>query len=466
MIDGEISRRKMMQMGLGAAAGAGLISTTGSAVAQSAPTPASLSIPGDPKTLQASINGAYAFLAQMMDAYAQGATVRLSQSYSDQIAGGTFFSTAFVYDNALLTCAWLARGDVARAMIVGDALLEAQSTDPAADGRFRQAYMAGLPDSNGAFVTTGLSFFQGSAVGDVAWAGIALAQLYARTKLQKYLTGALRAATFIETTTRDHTNVPPGGYFFGNGQSNKSTEHNIDVYALYTMLARLSGDNSWLNGAAFAKAFVEDMFDQPSGHFWTGTSDPTHIFFNNSPEDVQTWSYLAFQDPNFEVTLDWVKTNLATTDTTFAFNNGWGVFGSLRLRVSGMTYASLSKLGTVLGDRSVDADAVWLEGTSHLIAALLLRRLPAKNDIPSFHGDVNLAASLLENVQVAQNSLGAGQTVNGEPLKVGQGITAATSILNTGFGFNFFPFFHIGATSWYVMAAQGANPLQILNPLA
>jgi hypothetical protein len=457
----------MFQIGLGAAATAGLVSTTGSALGQtSAPTPSNLGLPGNPKALQESVNGAYAFLTQMMDAYAQGSTVRLSQSYADQIAGGTFFSTAFIYDNALLTCAWLARGNISRAMIVGDALLEAQNTDPAADGRFRQAYMAGLPDTNGAFVTTGLSFFQGSAVGDVAWAGIALAQLFARTRIKKYLDGALRAAAFIETTTRDNTNVPPGGYFFGNGQSNKSTEHNIDVYALFTMLAKLSGDSSWLDGAAHAKAFVEAMFDQPSGHFWTGTGDPTHIFFNNSPEDVQTWSYLAFQDPNFAVTLDWVKTNLATTDTTFAFNNGWGVFGSLRLRVSGVTYASLSKLGVALGDPSVDADAVWLEGTSHLIAALLLRRLPAQNDIPSFHGDIALASSLLESVQVAQNSLGANQTVNGQALPIGQGITAATSILNTGFNFNFFPVRHIGATSWYVMAAQGANPLQILNPLA
>ena len=101
----------------------------------------------------------------------------------------------------------------------------------------------------------------------------------------------------------------------------------------------------------------------------------------------------------------------------------------------------------MLGDPTADADAVWLEGTRHLIAALLLRRLSAQNDIPSVHGDVNLAASRLENVQVAQNSLGAGQTVNGQALKVGQGLTAATSILNTGFGFNFFPFFHIGTTS-------------------
>jgi hypothetical protein len=467
MFESEISRRRMMQMGLGAAATASLVSTAGGTPAQASTlSPANLGLAGDPKILQNSVNNAYAFLTQMMDAYAQGSTVRLCQSYSDQIAGGTFFSTAFTYDNALLVGAWLARGDIARAVVVGNALLYAQQTDPAADGRLRQAYMAGTPDSNGVFVTPGLSFFQGSAVGDVAWAGIALAQLYARTQVKAFLDGALRAATFIETTTRDNSNVPPGGYFFGNGQSNKSTEHNIDVYALFTMLAHLSGDNSWLNGAAHARAFVEAMFDQPSGHFWTGTLDPTNIFFNNSPEDVQTWSYLAFQDPNFAISLDWVKTNLATTDTTFAFHNGWGSTGGLRLRVSGMTFASLSKLGVGIGDPSADADAVWLEGTSHLIAALLLRRLPAKNDIPSFHGDLDLASSLLENVQVAQDSLGAGQTVNGQALVVGQGITAATSSLNTGFGFNFFPLLHIGATSWYVMAAQGANPLQELNKLA
>ena len=454
-----------MQMGLSAAATAGLVTTGGGALAHASDlSSASQNAPGS-LNFRNSIGNAYLFLNQMMDAYAQGSTIRLCQSYSDQIAGGTFLSTAFIYDNALLALAYLARGraaDIARAKIIGNALLYAQQIDPAGDGRFRQAYFAGVADSNGVFVTPGLSFFQGSAVGDVAWPGIALAQLYARTGNKAYLDGALRAANFIETTTRDNVNVPPGGYFFGNGQSNKSTEHNIDVYALYTMLARLSGNNFWLDGAQHARAFVQAMFDAPSGHFWTGTSDPTHIFFDNSPEDVQTWSYLAFRDPNFAVTIDWVKTNLATTDTTFAFNNSWGNNG-LRLRVSGMTFASLSKLGTVLGDNSVDADAVWLEGTGHLIAALLFRRLPPGKDVPSFHGDLDLAVSLIENVQVAQNSLGAGQTVNGQPLVVGQGLTASTSILNTGFGFNYFPYLHIGATSWYGMGALGANPLRILN---
>jgi hypothetical protein len=462
----KLSRRQVMQMGATAAAGSALL-TGGAGLAHGAIGPtiaAPLDIDSGNQSIRASIDNAYKFLDQMMDAYAQGSTVRLVQSYSDQIAGGTFFSTAFIYDNALIALAYLARGragDVARAKIVGDAILYAQTTDPAGDGRVRQAYFAGNPDSNGVYVTPGLPFFQGSAVGDVAWPGLALAQLYARTGQKKYLDGAVKAATFIETTTRDNTNVPPGGYFFGNGQTNKSTEHNIDVYALFTMLARLTRNASWLDGAAHAKAFVEAMFDAPSGHFWTGTSDPTHIFYDNSPEDVQTWSYLAFKDPKYAVTIDWVKTNLATTDTSFAFNNGWANNTGLKIRVNGVTYASLSKLGTVLGDGSVDADAVWLEGVGHLLAALLQRNLPPGKDLPSFHGDLALALQLIENAQVAQNSLGAGQTVHGQPLVVGQGLTAATSNLNTGFGFNYLPLLHIGATSWYVMGAQGNNPMRL-----
>lgn len=79
--------------------------------------------------------------------------------------------------------------------------------------------------------------------------------------------------------------------------------HNIDVYALFTMLAKLTGNSSWLNGAQHARGFIEAMWDAPSGHFWTGTSDPTHIFFNNSPEDVQSWSYMALLDPGFQGSL-------------------------------------------------------------------------------------------------------------------------------------------------------------------
>ena len=176
----KLSRRRMMQLGVGAAtAGIVPVSKPLAYASGSAAANGDFDFPGGPQ-LTHSINASYAFLDQMMDAYAQDSTVRMCQSYCDQIAGGTFLSTAFTYDNALLALAFLARGqsdDIARAIIIGNALLYAQQADPAGDGRLRQAYMAGAPDSHGVFVTPGLSFFQGSAVGDVAWAGIAFVAL-------------------------------------------------------------------------------------------------------------------------------------------------------------------------------------------------------------------------------------------------------------------------------------------------
>src|SRR5215468_5531479 len=119
MFDRTISRRRMMQLGVGAATAGVVPVPKPLAYASALGTVSDLDAPGGAQ-FRASINAAYAFLGQMMDAYAQGSTVRLCQSYCDQIAGGTFFSTAFVYDNALLALAYPARGkwgDLTRAQI-------------------------------------------------------------------------------------------------------------------------------------------------------------------------------------------------------------------------------------------------------------------------------------------------------------------------------------------------------------
>jgi len=173
----ELSRRLLMQMGISAAAASAVASVTGGTLAHASNrSPARVDFgpdfERDNKSLELSINSAYLFLDQMMDAYAQGTTVRLCQSYSDQIAGGTFYSTAFVYDNALLVLAYLARArasDIQRAKVIGEALLYAQQNDSLSDGRFRQAYFAGAPDSHGIFVTRGLPFFRGAQL--VMWPG-------------------------------------------------------------------------------------------------------------------------------------------------------------------------------------------------------------------------------------------------------------------------------------------------------
>jgi hypothetical protein len=161
----------------------------------------------------------YAFLDAAMDGYPDHGTIRLAQSYTDQ-AG--LFSTAFTYDNAVALLAHLAHPSPtarARAVALGDALLYAQAHDPQhQDGRLRQAYNVGpyvfydgSPQPDGfvrgdGSVNLGTQFgFTGTAVGDMAWAGIALTALADRTGARRFLTGAVQIGKWVDTTATGTT---------------------------------------------------------------------------------------------------------------------------------------------------------------------------------------------------------------------------------------------------------------------
>lgn len=156
-----------------------------------------------------SVDRAYRYLATVQDAYQQGDALRLMQSYNNESG---LLTTAFVYDNALAAIAFLAcpgRENVRRAKIIGDTFLWIQDNDERfTDGRLRQAYAAGpmlfygggpffpgvvREDGKAAFLWP--FGFSGSAVGDVAWAALALLHLYAHTHERKYLAGAERLGT-------------------------------------------------------------------------------------------------------------------------------------------------------------------------------------------------------------------------------------------------------------------------------
>jgi hypothetical protein len=479
MSSSTISRRNFFGMTAGAVATTGLAPLlyagtpqAGTAQASNATHPYDALPANDPETYRASIDSAYTFLDTMMDAYAQGATVRLIQSYSDQIG---LLSTAFTYDNAVAIHAYLVRGraeDVERAEVLGNGLIYAQANNvPVSDGRFAQAYFVNVPasDGSGAFISPAAApfFFFGSAVGDQAWAGMALAQLYRRTRNAAYLQAALKVANWIVTNTFDTRG--PGGYTFGTNinqlnqsvpsPNGKSTEHNIDTYAFFTMLAELTRGGSATNGTSWSQlarhafVFVQAMFN-PEGHFfYTGTNtDQVTINTSNIPEDVQTWSYLAFLDNRYKRSIDYALTHLQTTDSATAPHSS--LTGTQQ--VTGETFASASLIST-----AGDPHAVWLEGTGHTVAALIARILAGREGLHGIQRDVTAAVTLLRNIGVAQSQLGTGQTVHGVALVPDQGIVAATSPLDTGFGFSYFPNLHVGATGWYVIAALGGNPFQL-----
>ena len=466
----KISRRELVKGSVGAFAVTALASL-----------PAKSQAPGygdespcdEDSLLAAGVEKTYAFLHSMMDAYAQGQTLRLIQSYSDQMG---LQSSSFVYDNAVVINALLERGDnlnLQRARVLGEALLYAQANDSSGDGRVRQAYFVDQADSNGAFLRPALApfFFIGSTTGDMSWVGMALAQLFARTGERQFLNGAVRLGQWIVKNTSSTNGA--GGFTAGVDASNnpltyKSTEHNIDVFALFTMLAQLTGDGSWASQALNARSFVQAMFNADGDFFWTGTlGDGATINTNPIPEDVNTWSFLALQNQEFSGSVDWAKTNLAVTDTPQSFNNS--VTGN-KVRISGITYTNFAQHPPIVNNDFAASDpfstlpnpnSVWLEGTAHVAAALRARNLPAGRDLPGFNGDGNTARFLLQNILGAQATQGAGQTCAGQALPAGTGVTAASSELNTGFGFSYKPFLHIGATGWFAIAGQARNPFRI-----
>jgi hypothetical protein len=224
-------------------------------------------------------------------------------------------------------------------------------------------------------------------------------------------------------------------------------------------------------GPAVARAFVHAMWEPAGGFFYTGTQgagasdDPNLINAAILPEDVNTWSFLSLRDRKFARSIDWAARNLATTDVGGASANSQLPAG---YRLSGVTFSDRSRVltGPVPGGTGAnDRDAVWLEGTGHLAAALLAR---------DGRHDRDRADGYLSQIASAQSRLGAGQTVGptsgpggrldpavtvtGHPLPARSGVVAASSAVDTGFGFGYFQRQHVGATSWFIMAALGVNP--------
>lgn len=379
----------------------------GSAAARSAVTWA------DGPQLRRSAGKAERFLNQMMDRYATGSTPRLVPSFSGGVLASQNFTDSETYDDALVIDAYLAEGTRSarsRAEIIGDGLLYVQANDAAHDGRIRAGY-APTPLASPSDVEVTDS---ATAVGNMAWAGQALAQLYAATGTKAYLAGAAAIGRWIQVNCYDTRGA--GGYTGGvtaSGQQIewKSTEHNIDVYAFFRLLARETGDTAWSARAAWARRFVVGMWDEQDRRFYVGTTvDGTSVNNSQVPEDVNSWSYLALRDPAYAASVSWNVRNLAVSADGF----------------SGVSFCQ--------GDRS----GVWFEGTAHLADALEFLGHPAE------------AAAYLRDIGYAQAN-----GPNGDGLGI---IAASKDKLSDCDGDYYYASLHTGTTAWYILAAKRIDP--------
>ncbi len=338
---------------------------------------------------------------------------------------------AFVYDNALVAVALVACGLEAPATQIGEALLHALAKDRHYDdGRLRNAYAGSAIEDLGkpaalpgywdeeAKVWREDAYQVGSATGSTAWGALALLTLHQATGDRRYLDAAVRVALWIETMTADRAG--PGGYrggFYGFEPKQhrigwKSTEHNIDVYAVNSWLARLTNEARWHSQAEKALVFVAGAWWEEGGAFRIGTgSDGVAWNVNQFGLDAQLWPLIATQ-----------------------------AFAGRSHRVLGSTLTNYGVDGGL--DFNTDRDGIWTEGTAQ--GAAVLAALDRSHE----------AARLLDTA-LAQAT--------------GDGLLYATSIdqLTTGLAvapdskeadFHYFRLPHIGATAWAALAAADWNP--------
>ena len=317
-----------------------------------------------------------------------------------------------------------------RAKNMGDAFLQMQAKDPIGDGRVRNSYgPENLFDADG--VPNILS--TGTAAGNQAWAGMALAHLAHVTKDAKYRDGALRVGEWLLRETSDSRGT--GGFTAGYGANGEkmawnSTEHNIDMVGLFGMLHQLTNDDKWSKACEQAREFVKSMWDEKEGRFHIGTeSDGVTINRDEYvPEDVQSWGYLALLSEPYARALDWAVANVETTDNTNPDQPIVGVRFALRTNPE---------------ELSRNDDTVWLEGTAHMALALRASGTEAHKQ---------KASAYLDSIHKEQ--------LNG-PNADGKGIQANSKEGYSGGDDMNYTSLHTGATAWYLMAKQDINPFHL-----
>lgn len=331
---------------------------------------------------------------------------------------------AFAYDNALAIMALLACGEVAPARRIGGAFVAAVSAPQA---RLRNVYRAGaverVPLPNGWWDARAGHWVEdaqqmGTATGNVAWVALALLALDAVDPADpRWRTAARRLADWVLANARDERGA--GGFNGGLHGFDaaperlgwKSTEHNVDLVALFDRLAGARDEEPWRSARAQARRFVDAQWDAAGGHFITGTlPDGVTPNRDTSGLDAQLWPLLLRgAPPEWRRALAWAE-------------RAHGVDGGF--------------------DFNADRDGLWVEGTAQ--AALAYRVVGRDGE----------AAKLLATIARERD---AGGYLNAtRETRISTGLAVAPD--SAGADFHYFRRPHLGATAWAALAATATNP--------
>jgi hypothetical protein len=333
-------------------------------------------------------------------------------------------TAAFTYDNALAVIALLGCGHREQALRIGMALQRAALLD----ARLRNTYRAGvvgekvLPNgwwdaAQNRWVEDGYQL--GTATGNVAWTALALLALHEATADARWRDAAAKLAGWVVANTRETTAA--GGFSGGiDGFDTapvklgwRSSEHAIDLVAMFRWLAAARAAGDWAAQAVHARRFLDSQWEEKGGRFMIGTlPDGRTPNGATSALDVQWWSQmLPDAAPSWRRAMRYAE-RVHAVDGGFDFND--------------------------------DRDGEWLEGTAQ--AALAYR----------LAGEADAARRCLAEVAVQFSSGGYVFATREAKITTGLAINSASTSADAFY----YRRPHLGATAWAALAALKRNPFR------
>ena len=346
-------------------------------------------------------------------------------------------NAAFSYDNALVSMALLSDGRVKEAGEIADAFVYAVQHDRQGVTRVRNAYAAGniaslpgwesgarLPgwyafDDKGKGTWYEDQYQVGSNVGNTSYVALALLQFYRVAPDDVYRDTAQALMDWVIDNCSDDTDGFTGGFDgWAEGKkpvvtkfTYKSIEHNIDAYAAFSQLYKLTDEPCYQEAADSALRFIQSMYDPTDQAFYTGTTnDGVTPSKDNIVLDAQVWSALALGE-KFQ-----------------PYAGALSHVAAMRMIGAGYPFCQSNANG-----------GWWAEGTA--FTALMLRQ----------RGEDGVAIGALNALL---------------DIQLENGLFPAATVDNLSTGFNLFtgdpweygtaP--HIAPTAWFILAVNNFNP--------
>lgn len=343
-------------------------------------------------------------------------------------------NVAFTYDNALAAIALHGCGAPELARRIGATLLYVQRHDRnGRDGRLRNAYVAGPLGATsarpGGWWDPGQQrwyedvYQSGSDSGNLGWTLLALVALSDEGTRRDYVQAAVQLGSWLVTQFDVRGATGFGGGLHGGGPHPapagwKSTEHNADLVAAFTQLARLTRDARWNRAAAQARSFVEAMWSTSCGCFAVGTLQDGRTPAPLRALDAQVLPLLALPGAatRYARALDMIEMKLRASGGGFRYSDAPG--------------------------------AMWTEGTAQ--TALLYRLL----------GRDTAANALMRSIEAQRDPRGRYLAAGPGGTGTGIGREDAPSIQRR---YEREP--HLAALAWAALAERGYNPYTLAEKL-